>query len=128
MIDYENGMDLELRNPIIYNSYWYCLYLNLFSGFLFTFFPIDKNSIQLQSIKDNSFMLMQFQFLNSEKQSFWSLFQSLINLDYKYNSLIGIIWQNSTSHIAVMYFNTASSAFDSTYAINFNKWIILSRN
>ena len=120
MIDYKNGIDIELSYPIIYNSYWYILSASISNGNLFTFFPIDKNSIQLQSIKDRSFMLMQSQSSNMAVQFYWSLFQSLTNLDNKFNSLIGVIWQNSSSQITVMYFNTTSSAFESTYAINFN--------
>ena len=132
MIDYDNGIDIELSYPIIYNSICYILSASVSSGNLFSLMPIDKNSINIQTMKDRSFFLRQSESSFLSSQFHWLMFNSLENLDTAYNDLIGIICQNTTFQTTLTYFNTTSSDFEYTFAINFNKafyiWIFNNYN
>ena len=90
MIDYDNGIDIELSYPIIYNSMCYILLASVSSGNLFSMIPIDKNSISIQTMKDQSFLIRQSESNFLSSQFYWLMFNSLENLDSTYNDLIRI--------------------------------------
>ena len=118
MIDYNNGVDIQMIYPIIYNSNWYALIASIFNGNLFTSIPIDANNISADIIKNRTFLLGQSLSTVVTVQFYCGLYQSSNNLDEKYNDLIGIFWQVSSTKIAISYFNTTSFSFQSTFTAN----------
>ena len=121
MVDYNNGIDITIYPPVIYKSHWYSLIPSISNGNLFISFSIDKNMIDLQEIKSNSILFKPSMIFSSLILFNFALFQSVSNLDEKYNDLIGIIWQSSNIQIDIAYFNSTTSIFESTLNVILNK-------
>ena len=85
MVDYMNGIDIPIYSSVIYKSYWYSLTPSISNGNLFISFSIDKNMIDLGKIKSSSLLLKPSIVLWSLAQFNFALFQSISNLDEKYN-------------------------------------------
>ena len=85
MVDYMNGIDMAMYPPVIYKSHWYSLTPSVSYGNLFISFSIDKNLIDLEEIKSRSFILKPGMLLSSLTHFNFVLFQSISNLDEKYN-------------------------------------------
>ena len=127
MVDYMGGFDMTIYPPIIYKSHGYSLTPSISNGNLFIKFSIDKNMIDLGEIKSSSFLLLEpIILLTSLTQFNFALFQSISNLDEKYNDLIGIIWQSSYVQIYITYFNSTTSTFESTLSVILNKIFYIS--
>ena len=45
MIDYNNGIDIEISHPIVYGTSCYILSLSVSNGILFSKIPTDKSEI-----------------------------------------------------------------------------------
>ena len=126
MVDYMGGLDMTICPPIIYKSHGYSLTPSISNGNLFIIFSIDKNMIDLEQIKSSSFLLKPIIVLSSLAQFNFALFQSISNLDEKYNDLIGIVWQSSYVQIYITYFNSTTSTFESTLNVILNKIFYIS--
>ena len=55
MIDYGNGIDISICQPIIYQESIYILSYTTYHGYLFSYFPIEKSRIDIQKIKEHSY-------------------------------------------------------------------------
>ena len=60
MVDYSNGIDVGISDPIIYKQYWYFLMESVSNGCMFSSIPIVKSQIDAQLLKKNIYMLQLF--------------------------------------------------------------------
>ena len=91
MIDYNNGIDIEISHPIVYGTSCYILSLSVSNGILFSKIPTDKSEINIQEIKNQSYLLKQSSSSVLGVLFYCFMFQDLNNLDESYNDLIGMI-------------------------------------
>ena len=120
MIDYNNGIDIEISHPIVYGTSCYILSLSVSNGILFSKIPTDKSEINIQEIKNQSYLLKQSSSSVLGVLFYCFMFQDLNNLDESYNDLIGMIWQNSKTQVSSIYYNATSSTFDLAMLFSFN--------
>ena len=117
MIDYKNGIDVG-TGIAVKDNICFVLAVCVYNGYIFSMFPLSKDKIDIEMIKQSSFLLeghkeYDFSILPSCKLS-----QSMNNIDVNYNDMIGIVWQPVESQIKIMNFNLTSSFFQSTIILN----------
>ena len=118
MIDYKNGIDVVTDINTDDNDIWYAIFVTIFNGFILTRFPVDKAKINIDEIKQNSYLLQNSLDYTSSSTLYWRLSRSYNNLDSNYNSILDVICQTTDYQLKVMNFNTTSSDFSSTFVIN----------
>ena len=114
MIDYGNGIDIPIFNPIVYQEIWYFLSFTTYNGYLFSYFPINESQIDIEKIKEHSYLLKSAKVSKLSIQLYWFMLQNLNNLDEKFNKFICILWGMSDTQIAIMQFNTTNYSFERT--------------
>ena len=120
MIDYGNGLEISISTPIIYRENWYILSFTTYQGYLFTYFPINKSQIEIQKIKEHSYLLRRSQISKISVQLYWTTSYSSNNLDEKFNDFICILWRVNDRETAIMHFNITKSSFEITSKFNTN--------
>ena len=117
MLDYNNGIDVGVEEPLIKDENCYILTLSAFYGWIFARFPIDKSQINIENVKQNAMMLQKSILSTLSIIFYWGLFDSITNIDQRYNNIIGVFWHYSSTQITVMYFNTKLFSFESMFVI-----------
>ena len=103
MIDYINGLDYPVTKPHITKDNWYVLSMSVFNGFIFSSFPIDKDSIIIENIRNRSFLLSKVSFPSISNQFYWGLFSSSENIDTAFNDFVGILCGKSLYQMTLSY-------------------------
>ena len=119
MIDYENGIDAA-TNALIINDICHILVFTVFNGYIFTNFPIERNQIDIEIMKQRSFRLENPLYYTSLSNFYWGYLHSVNNLDSDYNSILRIVCQKQENQLKIMNFNLTESIFKSTTVIDFN--------
>ena len=91
MIDYINGIDFAVTNPLMIGENVYILTKSMFNGYLFTKIPIINNDIDIEVIKQNSYLWQRSNLSNLTAQFYWSIFHNSDNIDETYNNIIGLL-------------------------------------
>ena len=91
MIDYSNGIDYAVTNPLMIGEDLFILTKSPFNGYLFTKIPIIKNDIDIEVIKQNSYLWQRSNLSNLTAHFYWEIFHNSDNIDEKYNDIIGLL-------------------------------------
>ena len=111
---------MPISVPIIYRENWFILSFTTYQGYLFTYFPINKSQIDIQKIKEHSYLLRRSQISKMSVQIYWTTPYVSNNLDEIFKNFICILWRVNDKQTAVMHFNITKSSFELTSKFDTN--------
>ena len=93
MIDYDQGIEYGISSLVVNSTDSYILSYSTSNGYIFTWFPVLMDQIDVNKVKENTYPLEDSKLTIIKLQLFWYLFNYSNNQDETYNEYIEIICQ-----------------------------------